>query len=271
MKPSGVLRRRRRRQLAPSASDGVADGSPLHRRRAARPSSAYLAGDAGNRSMPMAPGTSVTVGPTGVPSQRPSRRRATRVTDYGFRIDRSATRRRSTHERNSQHGRPARLRAGPALGARPGAERAGLLRRPRRAEPLLGHRRHLPVRVPDHLGRRRAARRAADDRPQHPARGRRDRLRQRRQQQGHATSSTRTTTPTTSARRRSSTRTSRASGTRRRAGCCCATTIRPGRRTRRPSRTAARSRSAASASTWPGTAPTTRPTTSSSTCPTTTR
>ena len=78
----------------------------------------------------------------------------------------------------------ARLRAGPALGARPGAERAGLLRRPRRAEPLLDHRRHLPVRVPDDLGRRRAARRAADDRQQHPARGRRDRRRERRQQQG---------------------------------------------------------------------------------------
>ena len=50
---------------------------------------------------------------------------------------------------------PARLRAGPALGARPRAQRAGLLRRPRRAEPLLGHRRHLPVGVPDDLGRRR--------------------------------------------------------------------------------------------------------------------
>ena len=54
-------------------------------------------------------------------------------------------------------------------------------------------------------------------------------------------------------------------------GCCCETTTLPGPRTRRPSRTAARSRSAASGSTSPGTAPTTHPTTSSSTCPTTTR
>ena len=59
--------------------------------------------------------------------------------------------------------------------------------------------------------------------------------------------------------------------TKRRAVCCCATTIRRGPRTRRRSVIAARSRSAASASTWPGTARTTRPTTSSSTCPTTTR
>ena len=50
-----------------------------------------------------------------------------------------------------------------------------------------------------------------------------------------------------------------------------ATTIQLGRRTTRRSRTAAPSRSAASASTSPGTAPTTRPTTSSSTCPSTTR
>ena len=185
-----------------------------------------------------------------------------------------STRRRCRHERtrnDHRHIRAARLRAGPAVGARPRAQRAGLLRRPRRAEPLLDHRRHLPVGVPDHLGRRRAARRAAHDRQQHPARGRRDRRRQRRQQQGHATSSTRTTTPTTPARPRCSTRTSPASGTRRPGACCCATTTRPGRRTRRRSRTAARWRSAASGSTWPGTAPTTRPTTSSSTCPTTTR
>jgi glyoxylase-like metal-dependent hydrolase (beta-lactamase superfamily II) len=55
------------------------------------------------------------------------------------------------------------------------------------------------------------------------------------------------------------------------AASCFATTIRPGLRTRRHSRTAARWRSAASGSTSPGTAPTTRPTTSSSTCPTTMR
>ena len=42
-------------------------------------------------------------------------------------------------------------------------------------------------------------------------------------------------------------------------------------RTKRPSRIAAPSRSAASASIWPGTAPITHPTTSSSICPTTTR
>ena len=64
------------------------------------------------------------------------------------------------HEHN-RHIRTAGLRAGPALGARPRAQRAGLLRRPRRAEPVLDHRRHLPVGVPDDLGRRRAARRAA--------------------------------------------------------------------------------------------------------------
>ena len=48
----------------------------------------------------------------------------------------------------------------PQLGARPRAKRAGLLRRPRGAEPVLGHRRHLPVGVPDDLGRRCPARRA---------------------------------------------------------------------------------------------------------------
>ena len=103
--------------------------------------------------------------------------------------------------------RASGLRARPTVGARPGAQRAGLLRRTRRAEPVLGHRRHVPVGVPDHVGRRRAARRAADDRPQHPARGRRDRVGERREQQGRRTSSTRTTTPTTSARPRCSTRT----------------------------------------------------------------
>jgi hypothetical protein len=80
-----------------------------------------------------------------------------------------------------------------------------------------------------------------------------------------------TTTPTTSARPRSSTKTLLASRTKRRGGCCFATTTRLDRRTRRRSRIAAPSRSAASASTSPGTAPTTRPTTSSSTYPTTTR
>ena len=71
--------------------------------------------------------------------------------------------RRCRHERDRDIHAP-RLRPCPKVGARPGAQRAGLLRRPRRAEPLLGHRRHLPVRVPDDVGRRRRARRAADDR-----------------------------------------------------------------------------------------------------------
>ena len=152
-----------------------------------------------------------------------------------------------------------------ALG--PGAQRAGLLRRAGRAKPLLGHRRHLPVGVPDHLGRGRPARRAADHRPQHPARRRRDRGRQRREQQGHAPHLL--APPRRPRRRLLAVRPERrsASGTRRRGGCCCATTTRPGRCPRRPSRTAARSRSAASASSWRGTAPTTRRTTSSSTCP----
>ena len=85
------------------------------------------------------------------------------------------------------------------------------------------------------------------------------------------TSSTPTTTPTTPARRRCSTRTSSASDTRRPGASCCATTTRPDPPTKRPSRTAAPSRSAASGSTLPGTAPTIHPTTSSSTCPITTR
>ena len=89
------------------------------------------------------------------------------------------------HDNGNRRRQPPGLRTGAAVGARSRPQRAGLLRRPRRAEPVLDHRRHLPVGVPDHLGRRRAARRAADDRPQHPARGRRDRVRQRRQQQGH--------------------------------------------------------------------------------------
>jgi hypothetical protein len=72
-------------------------------------------------------------------------------------------------------------------------------------------------------------------------------------------------------RRRCSTRTSRASDTRRLGASCCGTTTRRGHPTRRPSRTTAPWRSAASGSTSPGTARTTRPTTSSSTCPITTR
>jgi glyoxylase-like metal-dependent hydrolase (beta-lactamase superfamily II) len=58
---------------------------------------------------------------------------------------------------------------------------------------------------------------------------------------------------------------------RRRATCCCEMTTRPGRRRKRPLRTAPRWRSAANASSWRGTDPITRRTTSSSTCPTTTR
>jgi glyoxylase-like metal-dependent hydrolase (beta-lactamase superfamily II) len=60
-------------------------------------------------------------------------------------------------------------------------------------------------------------------------------------------------------------------GHERRATSCCVTTSRRDPRPRRPSRIAARSRSAVSGSSWPGMAPITRPTTSSSTCPTTTR
>jgi hypothetical protein len=55
-----------------------------------------------------------------------------------------------------------------------------------RAEPVLGHRRRLPVRVPDHRGRRSAVRRTAEHRPQHKAGRRRDRRRQRRTQHGDA-------------------------------------------------------------------------------------
>jgi hypothetical protein len=55
---------------------------------------------------------------------------------------------RRTGVRRRRHA--ARLRADPAVRARPGRQRAGLLRRAGRAEPVLGHRRHLPGGVPDH-------------------------------------------------------------------------------------------------------------------------
>ena len=159
----------------------------------------------------------------------------------------------------------------PRRGARAGPQRAGLLRRPSRAEPLLRHGRHLHVGVPDDLGRRRRARRAADAREQHPARDRRDRLRERRQQQGRVPHLL--APPLRPRRRGVAVRQERdphrARGDAERS--CCGTTTRRGLRTRRRSRTSAPSRSAVSGSTSPGTAPTTRPTTSSSTCPATTR
>ena len=167
--------------------------------------------------------------------------------------------------------RPARLRACPSVGARPRAQRAGLLRRPRRAEPLLGHRRHLPVGVPDHLGRRRPARRAAHHRPQHPAGRGRDRRRQRRQQQGHAPHLL--PPPRRPRRRVLAVRQERRAHRARGDAQAAAARRRPGEARARgdlPGPPHA-SRSAASASSWPGTAPTTRRTTSSSTCPTTTR
>ena len=125
--------------------------------------------------------------------------------------------------------------------------------------------------LPDDLGRRRAAGRTADDRPQHPARGRRDRCCQRRQQQGqlphllappqrprrrilavrqerHADRA-RGDAPAAAARRRSG-------QTRERGDLPGPAHARDRRRANRPG--LARRR-------------TTRPTTSSSTCPTTTR
>ncbi len=130
--------------------------------------------------------------------------------------------------------RPSRLRPDPALGVRPGPERAGLLRRPGRAKPLLGHRRHLPVRLPDHVGRRRAARRAADDRPQHPAGRRRDRIGERREQQGQLPDLF--PPPRRPRGRVVAVRQGRHADRARGAGdCCSATTTRPGRRTRRRS------------------------------------
>jgi glyoxylase-like metal-dependent hydrolase (beta-lactamase superfamily II) len=47
----------------------------------------------------------------------------------------------------------------------------------------LGHGRHVPISLSDDLGRRCPARRASHHRSQHPARRKRDRLRQRREQQ----------------------------------------------------------------------------------------
>ncbi len=187
---------------------------------------------------------------------------------------------RATPERAlGEHSRPAPehrrrasgLCADPQVGARPRAQRAGVLRRASRGEPLLGHGRDVPVRVPDDIRRRRPVRRASDDRSQHPAGRERDRRRPRRQQRGDAISSIPITTPITPARPRCSAGTSSASGTRRRGSCCSATTTPRGLHQKRPSTTAAPSRSEASASSWPGTAPITRRTTSSSICPTTTR
>jgi len=102
-------------------------------------------------------------------------------------------------------------------------------------EPLLDHRRHLPVGVPDHYGRRRRARRAADDRQQHPAAI--DEIAAANGVSNKVTPShlLAPPTPTTSARPRCSTRTLRASGTRTPGGSCFATTTLRGLRTKRPS------------------------------------
>jgi hypothetical protein len=106
-----------------------------------------------------------------------------RVVDRGCPARRAG---RASVGRRCQHPKPAGLRAGPAVITRPRAQRPGLLRRPREAEPLLGHGRHLPVGVPDHPGRRRAVRRARDHRPQPAAGHQRDRRRQRGKQLGDA-------------------------------------------------------------------------------------
>ena len=78
----------------------------------------------------------------------------------------------------------AGLRPDPGRGLRPRAQRAGLLRGTRRAEPVLGHRWHLSGRLPDDAGWRRPLRCPAEHRAQPPAGDRRDRQRERREQQG---------------------------------------------------------------------------------------
>src|SRR6266540_1519916 len=55
-----------------------------------------------------------------------------------------------TSHRRERRRCPAGLCAGPAVCARSRPQRPGLPRRPGRAEPLLGHRRHLPGGLPDH-------------------------------------------------------------------------------------------------------------------------
>src|SRR5690242_21723163 len=67
-------------------------------------------------------------------------------------------------------GRAAGLRAGSPVLARPRCQRPGILRRTRGAEPLLGHRRRLSLRVPGYPRRRGAVRRAPVHRPQPAAR-----------------------------------------------------------------------------------------------------
>ena len=171
----------------------------------------------------------------------------------------------------SQRSGPAGLCASSPVGAGPGAQRAGVLRRPRRAKPLLDHGRGLPVGVLDDAGRRRAARRAADDRPQHPARGGPDRRRERREQQGDAprvlASSRRPRRRIVAVRQERHSHRPRGDAS----APAARQRLRPGPRPRKRSRIAARSRSAASASSSPGSAATTRPTTSTSICRTTTR
>ena len=165
--------------------------------------------------------------------------------------------------------RPARLRADPPVGARPGPQRPGLLRRARRAEPVLGHRRRLPLRVPGHPRRRGAVRRAAEHRRQ-PATGRR-RDRRRRGREQHRDAPGLLPPPRRPRRGRLAVRECRPDRAR---GDPAAAA--PGRRPgpaaarRDLRRHATRWRSAASASSWPGAAPTTRRTTSTSTSPATT-
>ena len=159
----------------------------------------------------------------------------------------------------------------PASAFGPGAERAGLLRRPHRAEPLLGHRRRLPGRLPDDDGRRRPLRRPAEHRPQPPAGDRRDRLGERRQQQGHVPGPH--PPPRGPCRRVLAVRQGRRPDRARGDPAAPAPRRRPDptRDRRRRSAIAGPWRSAASGSSSRGTAPTTRPTTASSTFPSTTR
>ena len=89
----------------------------------------------------------------------------------------------TSYRRRRRRG-PARLRADPPVRARPGPQRSEVLRRAGGAEPVLGHRRRLPVGVPDHPRRSSRVRRAPDHRPQPAPGGGRDRRRQRRDQHG---------------------------------------------------------------------------------------
>ena len=167
--------------------------------------------------------------------------------------------------------RPTRLRARAEVVLRPCSQRAGLLRRTRRAEPLLGHGRRLPSGVPDHAGRRRPLRRTAEHRAQPPAGYRRDRASQRREQQGDLPGPH--PPPRGPRGRILALRQGRHADRARGDPAAPASGRRPGpdRHRRRPSATAGPWRSAASVSSSHGTAPTTLRTTASSTFPSTTR